>query len=113
MCDQCSDLSLLDCEDCGLPAWSQFEEGRIVHEDFYVHDELWDTVCPDDGVVEWVARGTKFREGRFVMCIGCFESRLGRQLTRADFTTPPNDLFGTPPSSRFVSRWGSGAGERT
>ena len=65
----------------------------------------------DDGVVEWMVRGTKFREGRFVMCIGCFETRLGRPLRRADFTTPPHDLFGTPPSSRFLARWGSGAGE--
>jgi hypothetical protein len=108
MCDQCSDLRLLDCGDCGIPAWSQFEQGKVVHEDFYVHDELWDSVCPDDGVVEWVVDGTKVREGRFVMCIGCFETRLGRQLQRSDLTTPPHDLFGTPPSSRFLSRWGSG-----
>jgi hypothetical protein len=31
-------------------------------------------------------------------------------LQRSDFTTAPHDLFGTPPSSRFLSRWGS-AGE--
>jgi hypothetical protein len=42
--------------------------------------------------------------GRFVMCIGCFEERLGRQLTPRDFQGPAYDLFGTPPSQRFVDR---------
>lgn len=95
------------CPDCGVLAWRQIEDGRVVHEDFYIHDELWDSVCPDDVVFEWVENGTKFREGRFVMCIGCFEKRLGRKLTQADLTTPPGDLFGIPPSKRFVSRWES------
>lgn len=100
------------CPDCGVSAWRQIEDDRVVHEDFYVHDELWDSVCPDDAVFEWVVGGTRFREGRFVMCVGCFERRLGRRLTRADFTVPPGDLFGIPPSQRFVSRW-ENAGEKT
>jgi hypothetical protein len=112
-CDPGLDESLLDCEDCGIAAWSQVENGRLVHEDFYVHDELWDSVCPDDEVETSYVNGDKFRNGRFVMCIGCFERRMGRKLARADFTVPPGDLFGVPPSSRFVSRWESGAGERT
>ena len=50
---------------------------------------------------------------KFVMCIGCFEKRLGRQLTREDFKAPPNRLFGVPPSYRFRSRWKArSAGER-
>lgn len=111
------DDGLLDCEDCGIPAWMLEEQGRIVHEDFYVGDELWDSVCPDDHVVESFVDGEKRRNGRFVMCIGCFEKRLGRRLRCEDFTVPPGDLFGIPPSRRFVSRWEGGelvgAGERT
>jgi hypothetical protein len=98
------------CPDCGLPPWHLLEGGRLVHEDFYVDDELWDAVCPDDEVHEWTEDGTTFREGRFVMCIGCFERRLGRELTRADFTVGPNPLFGIPPSSRFLARWSSSGG---
>jgi hypothetical protein len=112
-CDQEWDESLLDCEDCGIKAWSQVDDGQLVHEDFYVNDELWDSVCPDDEVETFYANGTMFRNGRFVICIECFERRMGRKLTRSDFTVPPGDLFGVPPSSRFVSRWETGAGERT
>lgn len=101
------------CPDCGVAAWRRLEDGRLVHEDFYVHDELWDWVCPDDRVREWVVDGTKFREGQFVMCVGCFESRLGRRLARHDFTVPPQSMFGTPPSKRLLSRWEESAGERT
>lgn len=93
------------CEDCGVSAWRQKEGDRAAHEDFYVHDELWDSVCPDDQVHQWVEDGITFREGRFVMCIGCFERRLGRQLNREDFTVPPQRMFGVPPSYRLRSRW--------
>ena len=101
------------CPDCGVHAWRQQESGREVHEDFYVHNELWDRACPDDEVIEYVEGGLTFRNGNFVMCIGCFEKRLGRQLTREDFTVPPLRLFGVPPSYRFRSRWKArSAGER-
>lgn len=113
MCEECVDFSILDCVDCGICAWMQIEDGEIVHEDFYVHDALWDEVCPDDEVREWVVDGTKFREGKFVICVGCFERRLGRTLRREDFTTEPGSLFGTPPSRRLRSRWETCAGERT
>lgn len=93
------------CPDCGVAAWRQVEDGCLVHEDFYVHDGLWDAVCPDDEVREWAIDGTTFREGRFVICLGCFESRLGRRLTREDLTVRPQDMFGIPASRRLVSRW--------
>lgn len=96
-----------ECVDCGVDAWAQNEDGRLVHEDFYVHDEMWDAVCPDDEVVEWEASGTTFRQGRFLICIGCFERRLGRRLERRDFAAPPHRLFPHPPSNRFLSRWNS------
>ncbi len=113
MCDQCVDDSLLDCVDCGICAWMHIEDDRIVDEDFYVQDELWTEVCPDDEVREWVVEGIKFREGKFVIWVGCFEERLGRRLRREDFTTEPDFLFGTPPSRRLRSRWEVSAGERT
>ena len=86
------------CGDCGVQAWRFWENGRTVHEDFYVTRALWDATCPDDGVV---------------LCIGCFERRLGRRLVRADFTVEPHVHTapwpgrGTPPSQRFVDRWDS------
>jgi hypothetical protein len=98
------------CPDCGIDAWRFEEGGRIVHEDFYVHDELWDATCPDDDIVRWTQNGTDFAQGRFVICIGCFEKRLGRQLTRQDFggepgDERPGDLGGDPPSRRYLDRW--------
>lgn len=101
------------CPDCAVSAWRQVGGNRLAHEDFYVHDELWGAVCPDDHVKQWVADGTEFREGRFVMCVVCFEERLGRQLSREDFTVPPQHMFGVPPSKRLLSRWNDSAGERT
>jgi hypothetical protein len=101
------------CIDCGLHAWHLQEGWRVAHEDFYVHDELWALVCPDDEVYEWVENEVTYREGTFVICIGCFEKRLGRQLIREDFKVPPQRQFGIPPSYRFRSRWKArGAGER-
>lgn len=83
------------CPGCGANAWHIEERGRNVHEDFYVHDKLWNRVCPDGGC----------------FCIGCFERRLGRRLNRHDFKAPPREATapwpgpGTPPSMRFLDRW--------
>ena len=114
------------CRDCGIDAWAIEEDGARVHEDFFVADELWDATCPDDDVVRWVGRdGTHFGMGHFVLCIGCFERRLGRELTLRDFmgeeryasmpveerewraAEGPNDLFGSAPSTRYLDRWGT------
>jgi hypothetical protein len=107
-------LTCTHCWDCGVNAWAQDEDGQIVHEDFYVHNELWDATCPDDGIIETPAPplaetyytvhvdGTRSvlprthhahpanhrtlrSNGKFVICIGCFEQRLGRQLKPEDF----------------------------
>lgn len=93
------------CHDCGLDAWVFEEDGQIVHEDFYVSNELWDSVCPDDEVRRYVKDGIEFGDGNFILCIGCFEKRLGRTLTREDLRIEPHDLFGLPPSKRFKNRW--------
>jgi hypothetical protein len=101
---------LTTCPDCGIDAWGFEEDGRIVHEDFYVSNELWDATCPDDDTVRWTQDGSELAQGRFVICIGCFEKRLGRQLTLRDFggepgDEGPGDLIGTPPSRRYLDRW--------
>jgi hypothetical protein len=98
------EVSLL-CPDCGIHAWRFEEDDHMVHEDFYVSAELWDSVCPDDKVRRYVRDGIEYGQGNFAMCIGCFEKRLGRELTRRDLTVEPDDLFGTPPSRRFRNRW--------
>ena len=95
----------LDCPDCGIYAWRFEEDNQTVHEDFYVSNDLWDSVCPDDMVRRFVNEGIEYGQGKFVICIGCFEKRLGRKLTRQDLTVKPHDLFGTPPSERFRNRW--------
>lgn len=96
------------CHDCGIDAWDQAEDGQRVHEDFYVHNELWDRVVPDDHCVA-VPGISGCREGSFVLCLGCFEQRLGREVTKEDLRGRLIDLFGTPPSKRLIARWGEGA----
>jgi hypothetical protein len=77
---------MLLCPDCGVDAWGMKEDGQIGHEDFNVSNNLWDAVCPDDNVRRYVEDGIEFGDGNFVICIGCFEQRLGRKLTREDLT---------------------------
>ena len=55
----------LKCTDCGCKPWD-------LGEDFYVSDGLWLLTIPP-----------KKRDN--VICIGCFEKRLGRRLTRKNF----------------------------
>jgi len=69
------------CHDCGIDAWGFEEDGRTVTEEFGVSDELWDEGAPDDEVIRWTAAdGSVVGQGRFVLCLGCFERRLGRTL---------------------------------
>jgi hypothetical protein len=106
------------CRDCGIEAWNQWDEqqGCHAHEDFYVHDELWDGACPDDLIEEVrFEDGTTGRNGTYVLCIGCFEQRLGRPLIAADFKSQDPDgwywstLVGRRSSMRFRARLGSAA----
>lgn len=84
---------ILKCTDCGCKPWD-------MGEDFYVCDGLWVLVMPK-----------KKRDN--IICIGCFEERLGRKLRRTDFKKwfrnngcwgnrriPLND----PPSARLINR---------
>lgn len=104
------------CRDCRIEAWHQWDErqGCFAHEDFYVHHDLWDRICPDDLVEEIRdCRDGRVlgRNGTYVLCIGCFERRLGRELRPSDFI-PGQDPFGEywsvlvgrPPTFRFCDR---------
>jgi len=92
------------CHDCGIDAWDFEEDGRTVTEEFYVSNELWDAAAPDDEVIRWTTEdGTDLGQGRFVLCLACFERRLGRTLTKDDLGAtgrPPNGA-----SRRFRERW--------
>jgi hypothetical protein len=93
------------CHDCGVDAWYFEESGVMVHEDFYVGNALWDAVCPDDDVIRGTLGDSEYGVGQFALCIGCFERRLGRALTRADLTSEPATLYDVPPSRRYLNRW--------
>ena len=55
----------MKCMDCKISTWT---------EHYMVHDWLWKKVSPN-------VLG--------LLCIGCLECRLGRELTKADFTDAP------------------------
>lgn len=65
--------------------------------------------CNQDGLNEyymvqaavWHAANPK---GRGMLCIGCLESRLGRRLTPADFTSAPINSIKEWHSERLRSR---------
>ena len=83
----------LKCTDCGCKPWD-------MGEDFYVRDGLWITSMP-----------VKKRDD--VICLGCFEKRLGRKLTRNDFQPwfrnnrwyrDKGKVLNDPPSERLADR---------
>lgn len=82
---------MLSCYDCGCMPW---DEG----EDFYVNDKLWAQVMPMNGII----------------CIECFEKRLGRKLRKKDFKVwfreglsfDGTHLINEKPSTRLKDRLG-------
>ena len=72
-----------DCVDCGV-------DTSAIDEWYVVRDELW------------VAANSS-RDG--VLCVGCLEERLGRRLSRSDFTScEVNENPGWRRSSRLTNR---------
>ena len=63
-----------DCLACGINT-------LLIQEYYMLTDEVWDQACP---------------EGKGMLCIGCLEARLGRELTARDFTDAPvnSSMFG-------------------
>ena len=71
----CDHWSLALCHDCGTDTPPFDGPGRA--ESYMVHDHVWAAAGLQSGL----------------LCIGCLEQRLGRQLTAADSTyCPMNDL---------------------
>ena len=80
------------CHDCGDRAWVQ------LHEDYMVRQDIWHQAC----VVEPV-----MKNGEGMLCVGCIEQRLGRQLCRDDFggDVPCNvDQYRGQGSERLLDR---------
>jgi hypothetical protein len=79
---------LFVCMDCGVNT-------SDIKEFYMVKQELWDRVVPST-------------ETEGLLCIGCLEGRLHRQLTKKDFTKAfINDENFFPKSERFLLRFNS------
>jgi len=60
------DLDGFECKDC--------QENTFIKKEYYMlHDEVWTSVA------------SKFE----MLCVGCFENRLGRKLDSDDFVKLP------------------------
>ena len=70
------------CKDCQV-------DTLHIDEYYMVTDGVWELANP---------------QRRGMLCIGCLENRLGRQLTASDFTAAPinNGVF--PQSERLAAR---------
>jgi hypothetical protein len=86
-------LCTTNCVDCGI--------GTITAKEFYmVKDDVWEQAW--HGRRKWWYRKVY---GQEVLCIGCLEERIGRTLTKDDFTDAPvNDLVKRNMSDRFFDR---------
>lgn len=83
------------CSDCGVDAHPHTDGG--IKEDYMVYPDLWEEVGMPPAGTEPI--------GGYYLCVGCFESRLGRTLTTADFThCPVNNVYWYPHSERLASR---------
>jgi hypothetical protein len=81
------------CDDCGTVVVGRLAD---VHEWYVVHDDVWE----DAGMPVSVPYS-----GAGVLCVGCIEHRLGRQLNADDFAPAPlNSGLFFDQSARLVSR---------
>jgi hypothetical protein len=84
-----AELAEMSCIDCGMEAY--FAPGN---EYYMVHDEVW------------TAAGLPLNGGG-MLCIGCLEQRLGRELTLSDFPDfPVNRIMAVYGSLRLRQRMG-------
>ena len=66
------------CADCRVDV-------HEIGEWYMVHDNVWEQAWPGHSIVPY---------GYAILCIGCLEKRIGRTLTRPDFTDAPvNNIF--------------------
>lgn len=75
------------CIDCGTetaPNDDRRRRGARTSEWYMVHDSVWFSA----GMPKCEPMGYNQSAGNY-LCVGCLEVRLGRQLTRSDFTGAP------------------------
>lgn len=91
------------CNDCGWPTyWADRP-----HEYYMVTDAVWaEAGMSPDGDAWWDDYGHWHDENASGhLCIGCLEDRLGRELTRADFTDARiNEIGATLQTERLRNR---------
>jgi hypothetical protein len=71
----------MHCADCTVGT-------STLNEYYMVHSNVWEEA--------WFSRRKPWHaiDGQEFLCIGCLEKRIGRTLTRHDFTDAPiNELF--------------------
>ena len=72
----------------GLEAFRCLDCSMMTENEYYmVHDEIWHSVA-----------------GEGMLCIGCLENRLGRRLSKDDFTDAPVNDLSCERSERMKSR---------
>jgi hypothetical protein len=81
----------LRCADC------QVDTGAT-GEWYMVRDAVWERAWPGTSQPDYVR--TYDEPCRYILCIGCLEARLGRELTRQDFV-----MGGNYGSARLRDRW--------
>jgi hypothetical protein len=62
------------------------QDTNVLNEYYMVHDHIWEAATPDPNGM---------------LCIGCLAERLGRPLTRQDFTDAPVNHPGLSHSERL------------
>jgi hypothetical protein len=81
----------LHCDDCGIGTSSLGEYYMVANA---VWEEAW------AGRRKWWHR----LPNREILCIGCLETRIGRKLTRHDFTNAPINHPALSMSDRLLAR---------
>lgn len=82
-----SDFDGFICVDCGL-------DTKEAQEYYMVYNDVW-----EDAGMSFAGH---FGDG--MLCVGCIESRLGRELTPSDFPDLPINRGFFPMSDRLKSR---------
>jgi hypothetical protein len=80
------------CVDCGV--------GTLTNGEWYLHDSVW--------ALAWLRRARPAWHdlpGQRILCIGCFEKRIGRRIDEDEFAPVPiNDPRLYPMSARMRDR---------
>jgi len=85
-----------ECTDCG-------KNTSKINEYYMVHDSVWGAANMETNAA--FEQGlTNIRRPDGMLCVGCLENRLGRQLTPADFTDAEVNRWRA--SDRLKSRQG-------